>query len=352
MAFPSGSRFVDTNIEDPHAPSRSTPMSWATHHQSSISTLSYPQSTFNTSFHTVSPTPANYHSGLSSILHNYSESSGGQHSFVSHHKSFLALQKSVFSVGNHSQSTIFTIPKEFRPASPSSIGDKADQTATLLPSTPTYRASAPGLTTDSSPSPSPVGGATPLRDALYDPFTEPHGDSQPPATMTPPVPTVPTGIAVTSLPSPQADRVVTTSRSHSSSFAAKGKKVILGFGSSPRKRPKISPPYHVAHLTHVDFNPITLEFTGLPEKWRQFLQDTDISKSDQEENPLAVLEVVEFYQGGDNVGDKIGPIPSGSSRSPHISGGAKLTHDRMSKSFDDNLLRPVGMFLCRHRCGS
>ncbi|KAH9966716.1 P21-Rho-binding domain-containing protein, partial [Russula dissimulans] len=76
---------------------------------------------------------------------------------------------------------------------------------------------------------------------------------------------------------------------------------------SPRKRPEISTPYHAVHLTHVDFNPFTLAFSGMPKEWEQLLQKSGISKLDQEKNPLAVLKIVKFYQeDGDNVVDKIG----------------------------------------------
>jgi p21-activated kinase 1 len=81
------------------------------------------------------------------------------------------------------------------------------------------------------------------------------------------------------------------------------------------KRPEISIPYDPVHLVHSDFNPSTREFTGLPKEWQQPLQDSGISKSDQEKHPLAVMEVVKFYQeGGGDVWDKMGhaPAPGGS----------------------------------------
>ena len=62
------------------------------------------------------------------------------------------------------------------------------------------------------------------------------------------------------------------------------------------KRLEVSTPYDPVHLTHVSFNSSTGEFTGLPKEWQQLLQDSGISKSDQEKNLLAVMEVVKFYQ--------------------------------------------------------
>jgi p21-activated kinase 1 len=58
------------------------------------------------------------------------------------------------------------------------------------------------------------------------------------------------------------------------------------------KRLEISTPYDPVHLTQGGFNSSTGEFTGLPKKWQQLLQDSRISKPDQEKNPLAVMEIV------------------------------------------------------------
>ncbi len=50
------------------------------------------------------------------------------------------------------------------------------------------------------------------------------------------------------------------------------------------------------HLTHVGFNSDTGEFTGLPKEWQQLLQESGISRQDQEANPQAVMDIVAFYQ--------------------------------------------------------
>jgi len=60
------------------------------------------------------------------------------------------------------------------------------------------------------------------------------------------------------------------------------------------KQPEVSTPYDPIHRTHVGFNLSTREFTGLPKEWQQLLQDSGISKSNQEKNPLAVMEVVKY----------------------------------------------------------
>lgn len=93
----------------------------------------------------------------------------------------------------------------------------------------------------------------------------------------------------------------------------KNKKGFLGsmipeFLHAPKK-PEISTPYDPVHLTHVGFNSSTGEFTGLPKEWQQLLQESGISRSEQEKNPQAVMEIVKFYQEGrGDVWDKMGAV--------------------------------------------
>lgn len=90
---------------------------------------------------------------------------------------------------------------------------------------------------------------------------------------------------------------------------------MLSFMSfmSNNKRLEISTPYDPVHLTHVGFNASTGEFTGLPREWQQLLQDSGISKQDQERHPKEVMEIVKFYQGQANensVWEKMGKLKS------------------------------------------
>ncbi|KAM6497155.1 STE/STE20/PAKA protein kinase [Amanita muscaria] len=98
-----------------------------------------------------------------------------------------------------------------------------------------------------------------------------------------------------------------------SSTATKAKKGVLGFMSevfNSNKRPEISTPYDPVHLTHVGFNSSTGEFTGLPKEWQQLLQESGISRQEQEKNPQAVMDIVKFYQEGpvNDVWDKLGAV--------------------------------------------
>ncbi|TFY73258.1 hypothetical protein EWM64_g10754 [Hericium alpestre] len=139
------------------------------------------------------------------------------------------------------------------------------------------------------------------------------------------------------LPTTQLERPGPGSRSRSGTVSAKGKKGMLGFMSdflNSSKRPEISTPYDPVHLTHVGFNSSTGEFTGLPKEWQQLLQDSGISKSDQEKNPLAVMEIVKFYQegGGGDVWDKMGHAPAPFAPLPSI------PPQPPQKSSDDSML--------------
>ncbi|KAL3847000.1 hypothetical protein ACJMK2_017939 [Sinanodonta woodiana] len=60
-------------------------------------------------------------------------------------------------------------------------------------------------------------------------------------------------------------------------------------------KPVISPPLNFEHTVHVGFDPLTGEFTGMPESWANLLKTSNISISDQKKNPQAVLDVLNFY---------------------------------------------------------
>ncbi|GLB41910.1 putative P21-Rho-binding domain containing protein [Lyophyllum shimeji] len=121
------------------------------------------------------------------------------------------------------------------------------------------------------------------------------------------------------------------SRSRSGTTTTKSKKGVLGFMSevfNSSKRPEISTPYDPVHLTHVGFNSSTGEFTGLPKEWQQLLQESGISRSEQEKNPQAVMEIVKFYQEGHgDPWDKLG----------NVGGGVDPT---FAPKFDDSLQNP------------
>ncbi|KAL4220382.1 Serine/threonine-protein kinase PAK 3 [Mactra antiquata] len=61
-------------------------------------------------------------------------------------------------------------------------------------------------------------------------------------------------------------------------------------------KPVISQPLNFEHTVHVGFDPLTGEFTGMPESWARLLSQSNISISEQKKNPQTVLDVLEFYE--------------------------------------------------------
>lgn len=61
------------------------------------------------------------------------------------------------------------------------------------------------------------------------------------------------------------------------------------------KKPEISLPTEFEHKVHVGFDPVTGDFTGMPEQWTKLLQVSNISSAEQKKNPQAVIDVLKFY---------------------------------------------------------
>ncbi|KAI0236364.1 Protein kinase [Massospora cicadina] len=59
----------------------------------------------------------------------------------------------------------------------------------------------------------------------------------------------------------------------------------------------VSNPTNFVHEIHVDFDPVSGAFTGLPSGWSQLLQNSAISKEDYAANPQAVIEALGFFTG-------------------------------------------------------
>lgn len=57
----------------------------------------------------------------------------------------------------------------------------------------------------------------------------------------------------------------------------------------------VSNPINFTHKVHVGFDPASGNFTGLPDTWKNLLQHSKITNEDWKKNPVAVIEVLEFY---------------------------------------------------------
>ncbi|KMU74242.1 signal transducing kinase of the PAK [Coccidioides immitis] len=64
---------------------------------------------------------------------------------------------------------------------------------------------------------------------------------------------------------------------------------------SPRNI-KISAPENPVHVTHVGYDNETGQFTGLPKEWQRMLQESGISKKEQEEHPQTMVNIMKFYE--------------------------------------------------------
>ena len=75
-------------------------------------------------------------------------------------------------------------------------------------------------------------------------------------------------------------------------------KVMFDWQDSVEKNaPKLaaSAPTGFKHLQHVDFDPETGTFKGLPDEWNDLLGNSKITKDEMRENPEAVIGILKFY---------------------------------------------------------
>lgn len=152
-------------------------------------------------------------------------------------------------------------------------------------------------------------------DAVHHPLkgaTLKYADTVSPAASPQPLPTSKSSVSLSYLPhapatdSPLSEGAATlrSRKRHSAGSATRTtfKSVIGGLVHSmsdvfvvPR-RPEISTPYDPVHVTHVGYNATTGEFTGLPREWQILIQQSGISRQEQEQHPQTVIDVVAFYE--------------------------------------------------------
>jgi len=121
---------------------------------------------------------------------------------------------------------------------------------------------------------------------------------------------------------------------------------MLGFVSDllgSNKRVEISHPYDPVPLTPVGYYTPNGEFTGLPKEWQQLLQESGISRTEQERDSEATMEIAKFYQEGEGGGDVWGEMGDALKTDPPI-----LPVPPPSKPLvDESFYTPVRLFnLC------
>uniref|UniRef100_A0A669BYH3 non-specific serine/threonine protein kinase n=1 Tax=Oreochromis niloticus TaxID=8128 RepID=A0A669BYH3_ORENI len=121
-------------------------------------------------------------------------------------------------------------------------------------------------------------------------------------------------------------------------------KIISIFGEKAGKkkdrdkdRPEISSPSDFEHTIHVGFDAVTGEFTGMPEQWARLLQTSNISKSEQKQNPQAVLDINKSTDHSRLMFFEPIPAPDGNATSK----AADKQNNRPSKMSDDEIMEKL-----------
>ncbi|KAI7849323.1 kinase-like domain-containing protein [Circinella umbellata] len=106
--------------------------------------------------------------------------------------------------------------------------------------------------------------------------------------------------------------------------------------SSSLKNLDISSPYNTRHVTHVGFDAHTGEFTGLPGNWNILLKHSGITRTEQEQNPQAVIKAIEFYQESQGRDEEAvwQKIPNGTISSAMITSNKPKLHKDSNNSDD------------------
>ncbi|GEQ68420.1 hypothetical protein JCM33374_g2088 [Metschnikowia sp. JCM 33374] len=83
----------------------------------------------------------------------------------------------------------------------------------------------------------------------------------------------------------------------------------------------VSSPINFTHKVHVGFDPASGNFTGLPDAWKSMLQHSKITNEDWKKDPVAVIEVLEFYS---DINGSTTSTPSASPALGGVAGQAKM----------------------------
>jgi p21-activated kinase 1 len=62
------------------------------------------------------------------------------------------------------------------------------------------------------------------------------------------------------------------------------------------KKPVISAPENPVWVTHVGYDSMTGQFTGLPKEWQRLINESGISEKERRENPQTMVDILQFYK--------------------------------------------------------
>jgi len=94
----------------------------------------------------------------------------------------------------------------------------------------------------------------------------------------------------------------------------------------------VSSPTNFTHKVHVGFDPTSGNFTGLPENWKRLLEHSKITNEDWSKDPVAVIEVLEFYQDQQNGGNGT----ANNANNSNINGGITAFHKSNNSNDSSN----------------
>ncbi|KAJ8140556.1 hypothetical protein OY671_006261 [Metschnikowia pulcherrima] len=100
--------------------------------------------------------------------------------------------------------------------------------------------------------------------------------------------------------------------------------------ASPDLSKKISTPFNAKHVAHVGVDDDG-SYTGLPREWERLLSASGISRTEQQQHPQAVMDIVAFYQDtNENADDNAFKKFKQTDRAAVSSNSSKLTHSANS----------------------
>ncbi|KYK55039.1 ste20-like protein [Drechmeria coniospora] len=63
-----------------------------------------------------------------------------------------------------------------------------------------------------------------------------------------------------------------------------------------QKKPVISAPENPVHVTHVGYDSMSGQFTGLPKEWQRLINESGIPEKERRENPQTMVDILQFYK--------------------------------------------------------
>lgn len=112
------------------------------------------------------------------------------------------------------------------------------------------------------------------------------------------------------------------------------------FDTQAKKKPEISLPTQFEHTFHVGFDPNTGEFVGMPESWSKLLSVSNITPSEQKQNPQAVIDVLKFYDSNTKVKEDEKYMNFQKTGSPTLGGNSSVPNTPEDSLNEERMPKP------------